>query len=66
MIPKNIHGHVKKICVDKFKTVPAFVHELLKERVDEMLSCEDWDDIHAARKEFKTGKSIAWRSIKRG
>ena len=26
----------------------AFVRELLKERVDEALSCEDWDDSSAA------------------
>jgi hypothetical protein len=35
------------------------------ERVDEMLSQEDWDDIHHSRKEFKAGKTVAWRSIKR-
>jgi len=38
----------------------------VKERVSKALSCKDWDDIHATRKEFKTGKSVSWRSIKRG
>ena len=29
------------------------------------LPAKDWDDVRAARKEFKTGKSVAWRTVKR-
>ena len=65
-IPEPLYRRVKKVCADEYKSVSAFVRELLKERVDETLSCEDWDDINTARKEFKAGKSVSWRSIKRG
>ena len=65
-IPEPLYRRVKKVCADEYKSMSAFVRELLKERVDEILSCEDWDDINTARKEFKTGKSVSWRSIKRG
>ena len=65
-IPEPLYRRVKKVCADEYKSMSAFVRELLKERVDETLSSEDWDDISAARKEFKTGKSVSWRSIKRG
>ena len=65
-IPEPLYRRVKKVCAYEYRSMSAFVRELLKERVDEMLSSEDWDDIHAARKEFKAGKSISWRSIKRG
>ena len=65
-IPEPLYRRVKKVCADEYKSMSAFVRELLKERVDEALSCEDWEDINAARKEFKTGKSVSWRSIKRG
>ena len=34
--------------------------------MDETLSSEDLDDISAARKEFKAGKTVSWRSVKRG
>ena len=37
----------------------------LKERLDEKMSLEDLNDILAARKDFKTGKSVPWRSVKR-
>jgi len=65
-IPEPLYRRVKKVCADEYKSVSAFVRELLKERLDESLSCEDLEDIHAARKEFKAGKSVSWRSIKRG
>ncbi len=65
-IPEPLYRRVKKVCADEYKSMSAFVRDLLKEKVDETLSSEDWDDIHDARKEFKTGKSVSWRSIKRG
>ena len=64
-IPEPLYHRVKKVCAQEYKSVSAFVRELLKERVDEVLSAEDWDDIRAARKDFKTGKSVSWRSVKR-
>ena len=64
-IPEPLYRRVKKVCADEYKSISAFVRELLKERVEETLSSEDWDDIHAARKEFKSGKSVSWRSIRR-
>ncbi len=65
-IPGPLYRRVKKVCADEYKSMSAFVRELLKERVDEALSGEDWEDIRAARNEFKAGKSTSWRSIKRG
>jgi Arc/MetJ-type ribon-helix-helix transcriptional regulator len=65
-IPEPLYRRVKKVCADEYKSMSAFVRELLKERVDEALSSEDWEDINVARKEFKTGKSVPWRAIKRG
>ena len=65
-IPEPLYRRVKKVCADEFKSMSAFVRELLKERLDETLSSEDWDDVDVARKEFKTGKSVSWRSVKRG
>jgi predicted DNA-binding protein len=64
-IPEPLYHRVKEVCAEEYKSMSAFVRELLKERVDEVLSSEDWDDIHAARKELKVGKSVSWRSVKR-
>jgi Arc/MetJ-type ribon-helix-helix transcriptional regulator len=65
-IPEPLYRRVKKVCADEYKSMSAFVRELLKERLDETLSSEDMDDISTARKEFKAGKSVSWRSVKRG
>jgi predicted DNA-binding protein len=64
-IPEALYLRVKAASASEYKSMSAFIRELLKERVDETLSSEDWDDIRAARKEFKQGKSASWRSIKR-
>jgi Arc/MetJ-type ribon-helix-helix transcriptional regulator len=64
-IPEPLYRQVKEVSAREYKSVSAFVRELLKERVEETLSSDDWDDIHAARKEFKTGKSVSWRAVKR-
>ena len=65
-IPEPLYHRVKEVCAREYKSVSAFVRELLKERVDEVLSPEDWADVRAARKDLKAGKSVAWRSVKRG
>ena len=65
-IPEPLYRRVKKVCADEYKSMSAFVREILKEKVDEILSAEDKEDINIARKEFKAGKSVSWRSIKRG
>ena len=65
-MPEPLYRRVKKVCADEYKSMSAFVRELLKERLDETLTLEDWEDVNSARKEFKTGKSVSWRSVKRG
>ena len=64
-IPESLYRRVKKVCADEYKSMSAFIRELLKERLDESLSSEDWNDVRSARKEFKSGKSVSWRSIRR-
>ena len=64
-IPEPLYLRAKEVCAHEYKSMSAFIRELLKERVDEVLSNEDLKDIHAARMDFKTGKSVSWRSVKR-
>ena len=64
-IPEPLYHRAKEVCAHEYKSMSAFVRELLRERVDETLSSEDWDDIRAARQNLKTGKSVSWRAIKR-
>lgn len=65
-IPEPLYRRVKEVCAHEYKSMSAFVRELLKEKVDEILSSEDLEDIRLARKDFKNGKSVSWRTVKRG
>ncbi len=64
-IPEPLYRRVKEACAHEYKSMSAFVRDLLKERIDEILSSEDLEDLRTARKEVKSGKSVSWRSIKR-
>ena len=64
-IPEPLYRRLKEVCAHEYKSMSAFVRELLKESIDETLSSKDWDDVRAARKNLKTGKSVAWRANRR-
>ncbi len=65
-IPASLYHHVKEVSAHEYKSASAFIRELIREHLEEAVSLKDWEDIQIARKEFKAGKSQAWRSIKRG
>ncbi len=65
-VPEPLYRRIKEVCAHEYKSMSAFIRDIIKERVDEILSSEDLGDIRAARKDFKSGKSVAWRSVKRG
>jgi Arc/MetJ-type ribon-helix-helix transcriptional regulator len=65
-IPEPLYARIKAVSGREYKSMSAFVRDALKERLDEMLTDEDRADIQAARKELQKGRTVAWRSIKRG
>ncbi len=65
-IPEKLYLRVKEVSGQEEKSMSAFIRETLKDRLDDMVSQEDWDDVYVARKEFRKGKTVSWRSVKRG
>jgi predicted DNA-binding protein len=65
-ISRPLYRRVKKASAYEDKSIAAFIRDLLKDRVDETPSREDWSDVHDARRELKSGKSVPWRSVRRG
>jgi hypothetical protein len=55
-----------KFCVKEGVRMNFFVAQAIEEKLEDALSAEDWEDVRVARKEFKEGKTKAWRSLKRG
>ena len=65
-LPEPLYQRLKKMCASEYKSMSAFIRELLNERNEETLSFEELKNIQNARIEFKEGKTVSWRSIKRG
>ncbi len=65
-IPQELYSRIKEVSAQEYKSMSAFIRETIKERVDEILSAQDMADIQATRKEFKSRKTVTWRSVKCG
>ena len=64
-LPEPLYRSLKKMCSAEYKSMSAFVRELLNERIEKTLSFEDLKDIQSARRELQDGKTVSWRSVKR-
>ena len=60
-LPESLYQRLKKVCASEYKSMSAFIRDLLKERFEETLSAEDIKDIDMARHELKSGKAVSWR-----
>ena len=65
-LPEPLYQSLMKMCASEYKSMFALVRELLSKRMEATLSQEDWKDIKDVRSQFKAGKTVSWRSIKRG
>ena len=41
-VPAPLYRRIKEVCAHEYKSMSAFVRELIKEKVDEMLSLMTW------------------------
>lgn len=64
-LPEELYLRAKKVSAGEYKSMSAFIRELLQDRLDEMLSQDDWRDVREARNELRAGKTTSWKAIKR-
>lgn len=65
-LPSSLYKRVKRACDSEYKSISAFVRELLLERLEDTLTADEMKIIEKERASFSKGKGTAWRKIKRG
>ncbi len=65
-MPAPLYNQAKKLCESKYKSLSAFVRELLVERLEESLTAKELKEIAEGEREYRRGKGINWRTVKRG
>jgi len=65
-LPAALYARTKRVCDVEYKSMSAFVRELLLERLDDTLSLTETNEIEKSRAAIRKGKGTSWRKIKRG
>ncbi|MCR4338149.1 MAG: hypothetical protein NUV91_10130 [Candidatus Omnitrophica bacterium] len=65
-VPESLYLKAKKVCDREYKSMSALIRELLLEKIQDTLSIGELEMLDKSRKEFKEGKGVSWRSVKRG
>lgn len=65
-MPTPLYNQAKKLCERKYKSLSAFVRELLVERLEDSLTAKELKEIAEGEREYLRGKGVSWRTVKRG
>ena len=65
-LPMPLYKRAKAISDGEYKTFAGFIRDLLLEKVGDRLTSEEESEGLKASHDFKAGKGVAWRKIKRG
>ena len=65
-IPESLYSKAKRICGREYKSMSAMIRDLLVEKLNDTLSSQELALLEKSRQEFKKGKGVSWRSVKRG
>ena len=64
-MPTPLYNQAKKLCEKRYKSISAFIRDLLIERIDDYLTTDEKKKIAEGEKEYLKGKGANWRTIKR-
>ena len=65
-LPMPLYHEAKKISDGEYKTFTGFIRELILEKVGDRLTSHEIAEGMKASQDFRAGKGVAWRKIKRG
>ena len=65
-LPLPLYQQAKRISDGEYKTFAGFIRELILEKVGDRLTSYEVAEGMKASHDFKAGKGVAWRKIKRG
>ncbi len=64
-LPEQIYQELKKLAKSEYKSISGLIRESVLDRLDEKFSKGEWDLIEKGRNEFRQGRGVNWRSVKR-
>ena len=65
-MPTPLYNQAKKLCKKRYKSLSAFVRDVIMERVEDYLTTDERKKIAEGEKEYLKGKGVNWRAVKRG
>ncbi|MEI8012692.1 MAG: hypothetical protein WCI27_09495 [Candidatus Omnitrophota bacterium] len=65
-LPMPLYERAKEISDGEYKSFTGFIRDLIVEKVGDRLTSAEIADGMKASHDFKAGKGVAWRKIKRG
>ncbi len=65
-MPTSLYNQAKRLCEKRYKSLSAFIRELLAEGLEDYLTTEEKKKIAKGEKEYLKGKGINWRAVRRG
>jgi len=65
-MPTPLYNKVKKVCGNRYKSLSAFIRDLLIEGLDDYLTEEERQKVVQGEKDYLQGKGMSWRKVKRG
>lgn len=65
-MPTPLYYQTRRLCEKRYKSISAFIRELLIERIDDYLTADEKKKIAEGEREYLKGKGANWRTIKRG
>ena len=65
-MPAPLYNKVKKVCGHRYKSLSAFIRDLLIEGLDDYLTEEERKKVAHGEKVYQQGKGMSWRAVRRG
>ena len=65
-LPGKVYEDLKQLARTEYKSISGVIRESVIERLEGKFSKSETDLIEKGRSEYRQGKGINWRSVKRG
>ena len=65
-LPGKIYEDLKHLAKAEYKSISGIIRESVIDRLEDKFSKSEMDLIEKGRSEYRQGKGVNWRSVKRG
>lgn len=65
-MPASLYKEASKLCKARYKSLSAFIRDLLMEQIESSLTPEEERIIRVGEAQYRKGKGVNWRKVKRG